>query len=205
MRPGGGKAKGSSFEREIARILSLWWSNQERDDIFGRTMSSGAWGTQRAKSGKRTFGQYGDLQALDPIGQPFISMCCAELKVGYGSWDVLDALDRLTKTKPQTFELFLKQVVEETSKSDSKYPILIFKRDRKETMLTMPLALFTHIVDVCGNPDKSMKGMRVLLPEFDYSWFVIRLDEFTSWVTPEAFKDIKPKLKLKLKLKSKGE
>ena len=60
MRPGGGKAKGSSFEREIARILSLWWSKGTRDDIFGRTMSSGAWGTQRAKAGKSTFGQYGE-------------------------------------------------------------------------------------------------------------------------------------------------
>ena len=37
MRSGGGKQKGSAFEREICKKLSLWFTENERDDIFFRS------------------------------------------------------------------------------------------------------------------------------------------------------------------------
>jgi len=43
-------AKGSSFEREICTILSKWWTNNERDDVFWRTAGSGARATTRSKN-----------------------------------------------------------------------------------------------------------------------------------------------------------
>lgn len=216
MRPGGGKSKGSAFEREIARILSLWWSKGERDDVFARTMSSGAWGTQRAKAGKKTFGQHGDLQAIDPIGQPFISACCIELKIGYGKWCILDAFDRARGTNPQTFESFLIQAQCSAEKTGAM-PMLIFKRDRKEVMVVYPLPLHHKIVETSGEPDKSVGGIRLHLEKGEYPWIIIRLDEFIDWASPDSFgskpilKDgsysflkpkkpmLKPKLKLKLK------
>ena len=208
MRPGGGKAKGSSFEREIARILSLWWSKGTRDDIFGRTMSSGAWGTQRAKAGKSTFGQYGDLQALDPIGQPFITTCCVELKIGYGKWCILDAFDRARGTNPQTFESFLIQAQCSAEKTGAN-PVLIFKRDRKEVMMVYPLHLQHQIEEMSGRPDKLVGGIRLHLEKGEYPWIIMRLDEFIDWASPDAFGgktlrvDDKPKLSLKPKLKLK--
>ncbi len=59
--------KGSNFEREICKLLSLWWTNDKRDDIFWRTSGSGARATTRSKTKQKTFGQYGDVQATDPI------------------------------------------------------------------------------------------------------------------------------------------
>jgi hypothetical protein len=47
-------AKGSSFEREIAKLLSLWWSEGMRDDVFYRSHASGGRFTMRRKSGKDT-------------------------------------------------------------------------------------------------------------------------------------------------------
>ena len=73
-------AKGSAFEREIAKLLSLWWSDCERDDIFWRTQTSGARATSRKRRGQDTFGQYGDIQACDPVGQPLLDCCIIEIK-----------------------------------------------------------------------------------------------------------------------------
>jgi len=206
MRPGGGKAKGSSFEREIARVLSRWWTGLERDDVFARTMSSGAWGTQRAMRGRSTFGQYGDLQAIDPIGQPFLDVCCIEIKIGYGSWCILDALDRLRGTHPQTFENFLIQAQCSAERAGGgRFPVLIAKRDRKEAVIAYPLPLQHRIEAVSGAPGKDVGGMRIHIPNGEYPWILMRLDEFVEWASPEVFKkpvqkiESKPKLKLKLK------
>lgn len=93
MRPGGGSHKGSSFEREICKRLSLAWTDGERDDVFWRTSGSGARATCRFGRGKATANQYGDICATDPVGVPLTDCFVFELKCGYGRWDLLDLLD----------------------------------------------------------------------------------------------------------------
>ena len=73
-KKGGGHAKGSQFERTVCKDLSLWWTKGKRDDVFWRTSGSGARAKTRSKTGEKTFGQYGDVQATDPIGQPLICL-----------------------------------------------------------------------------------------------------------------------------------
>ena len=51
MRSGGGKNKGSSFERDICRKLTKFVTGSEKPEIFWRSASSGAKATQDAKSG----------------------------------------------------------------------------------------------------------------------------------------------------------
>lgn len=41
MRPGGGKAKGSQFERDVAHLCDKWWEVEK--NTFWRTVSSGGW------------------------------------------------------------------------------------------------------------------------------------------------------------------
>ena len=41
MRKGGGKEKGSSFERLVCKRMSMWLSKGERDDLFWRSAMSG--------------------------------------------------------------------------------------------------------------------------------------------------------------------
>lgn len=77
------KNKGSKFERKIAQKLSLWWTDNERDDIFYLTSGSGARATQRKKKGVDTANSSGDIGIIDPIGKPFIDMFLIEVKSGY--------------------------------------------------------------------------------------------------------------------------
>ena len=53
MRKGGGKAKGSSFERLICKELSLWITGGEHQDVFWRSAMSGGRSTVAMKKGDK--------------------------------------------------------------------------------------------------------------------------------------------------------
>lgn len=179
MRAGGGKHKGSAFERKIARTLSLWWTKGERDDIFARTMSSGSWGTGRAKLGRRTANQYGDLQAIDPIGQPLIDICCFELKIGYGHWSFLDMLDRPAKTNT-TIQEFLSQAMK-SGELARRHPVVIAKRDRRVPIIIMPKKLSVFLSAA------SPSNLLIFYTKDVGVWYVWRLSQFLRLVPPEMF------------------
>ena len=77
MKKGGGKRKGSGFEREIAKDLSLWITKDLRNDIFWRTHSSGSLGTV---GGRRL--EYGDIMAIDDLGKPLTDNYNIECRCG---------------------------------------------------------------------------------------------------------------------------
>lgn len=56
------KQIGNNYEREIAKKLSIWVSNNERDDVIWRDLSSGARATTRKKQDKDSI-QMGDFVA----------------------------------------------------------------------------------------------------------------------------------------------
>lgn len=131
-------AKGSTFEREIATQLSLWFTGGKNDRVFWRSASSGAMATTRSKQGKTTSGGYGDITAIDPIGAPLTDRCVIELKKGYNEqFDPLWILDRLNSTKPTPLEAILIKLFEETKVAGRTYPVLIFKRDRRQAMIAV--------------------------------------------------------------------
>jgi len=140
-----GKTKGTSFERDICKQLSLWWSNGKTDDIFWRTASSGGRATQRSKQKASTFGQYGDVQATDPQGQPLIDLCTIEIKVGYSRQTIFDLVDKLPTETQQTYKKFIQQAKQDNANSDSHYWILITKRRYKETLIIMPTNLYLQL------------------------------------------------------------
>lgn len=71
-----GRAKGQDFEREAARKISLWISDNKDKDLLWRSAGSGG----RAASGHGI--EYGDLSVhkFDPIAVEFIKNFCVELK-----------------------------------------------------------------------------------------------------------------------------
>lgn len=75
--------KGSGFERELAKQLSLWWSHGDRDDLIWRTSQSGGRATQRAKRAVRTKYGYGDLTFTDPAAKPLFDLLVISAKRGY--------------------------------------------------------------------------------------------------------------------------
>lgn len=76
-------SKGGDFENEVAVKLSLWFSDNKRDDIFGRSDGSGGRFTSRMKKGKDTANQGGDITFIDEIGAPLIKIWNIEAKAGY--------------------------------------------------------------------------------------------------------------------------
>ena len=177
-----GKAKGCSFERDICKKLSLWWTNQQSDDIFWRTASSGGRATQRKKQEKETFGQNSDIQATNPDGQPFVDLFCIECKRGYGKWDLLEFLDG-GKTTPEILS-FSNQVMEDCEKG--QYPVIIFKRDRKKACIAISaIGLYEAQDTLFSLGVRIHQGLTLNLNNFNY--FVFELDLFFAGFIPNNF------------------
>ena len=75
MRKGGGKKKGSQFEREVCKALSLWVTNGKRGDVFWRSAMSGGRATMFSD-----VRQCGDICAVAPEGVPLTDHYFIECK-----------------------------------------------------------------------------------------------------------------------------
>lgn len=151
-------AKGSDFEREICKQLSLWFSNGERDDYFWRTAGSGARATVRRKSGKGTANQEGDICATDPAGQPLIDTVTIELKKGYNAWNIKELID--TNKKNMMLAQFWEQCNREKKNSNSIGWWLITRQDRKNKLLFFDEGFFRFLR--CKKLDFSINHIRTM-------------------------------------------
>ena len=131
-------AKGSSFERMICKQFSLWWSGGQRDDIFWRSCQSGGRATERAKKGKTTFGSYGDITAVDPIGGPLIKAFTIELKRGRSHGNPWELVDSVKSKVVRPFEKALNQAIASHQAAGSVAWMLICRPDRKVAMIYLP-------------------------------------------------------------------
>ena len=131
--------KGGDFEREVCKLLSKWWSKglgmEERDDIFWRTSQSGGRATQRRKLGMSTFGSYGDIAAVDPIGEPLLKFVTLELKRGSSHGTPWDLFESAPSKAIRPFEAALAQAKTSSEQAGSMGWALIARRDRKEAMI----------------------------------------------------------------------
>lgn len=178
--------KGGAFERLICKQLSLWWTDDKRDDIFWRTAGSGARATTRSKRGQGTKNQYGDVQATDPIGQPLIDLCTIEIKKGYGRYSYFDLLDKLPNETKQPYKKFIQQAREQHAIAETDWWLLITKRDYKETLIAMPLGLK---IELWGKANKCVPSMQFNFSSIDTGKiFVTTLDEFLKAVSPSDIK-----------------
>lgn len=196
--------KGGQFEREICKQLSLWWTNEKRDDIFWRTSSSGARATQRTKQNKTTFGQYGDVQATDPIGQRLMDIVCIELKRGYSKATFSDWFDK--KPERQKAEVkkgtsiinFMGQAEDQAEAADKGTDIghgwwLIHRRDRRETMLFIDECHWGFICDRIGGSAVLLVPIMTMQTHRFGIVCQIPLTSFFKHVPPKIFaEDYKP-------------
>jgi hypothetical protein len=113
-----GKAKGSSFERDICKRLSLWLTDGKNEDVFWRSSMSGG----RATVAKGKVRQAGDITAVSPEGHILtdrLYLECKHLK------DI--SLDCLIKGKGNLITIWHK-TIEEAAKYN-KIPCLIFRQN----------------------------------------------------------------------------
>jgi hypothetical protein len=79
MKRGGGKGKGSAFERKVCAALSLWVTKGKHKDVFWRSSMSGGRATIHVKRGDKNR-QAGDIAAVTPEGHEFTDAFLIECK-----------------------------------------------------------------------------------------------------------------------------
>ena len=124
MRTGGGKAKGSAFERSVCIDLSKWVSGgNARIDLFWRSALSGG----RATVKRGTVRQAGDITAVAPEGHVLTDnfyLECKHLKN--------ISLDGLIKGKGALINIWATTVME--ALKYNRVPILIFRQNHWPTI-----------------------------------------------------------------------
>lgn len=114
------RAKGSSFERQIAKLLNDRLGTTE----FSRTPGSGAFATTHSLPDHLKI--YGDL--ITPQNFRY----CIECKKGYNNQNLYSLFN-----KSSEFWKFIEQCQKDSDKCD-KLPMVIFKQDRQPTLLIIP-------------------------------------------------------------------
>lgn len=155
-------AKGSNFEREISKQLSLWFTNGKTELGFYRTAGSGGRATSRRRGNKETNKEdFGDIKADLEECKPLTDLFVIELKTGYATkskskakkhdgkevvkvnnWAIMDEID--SKQEETQFMKFWKQVCRDAAISD-KEPWLIFRRQNKMACIAMYSDIFEII------------------------------------------------------------
>lgn len=196
-RGGGNSSKGSSYEREVCKRFSLWWTHGEREDIFWRSSGSGARAKVRGRAGRATAGQHGDMAITDPIGKPFIDMFCVEMKRGYSGSTFQDMVDCPVGGGVQTWEEFFAQTLESFEHAGAASWMLLVRRDRRQGLVFIPLRAYTELLNLgafaAGHPVPFVQ-MRVPIrqckgkPATVFDVCGMTLDDWLAGATPEAIK-----------------
>lgn len=186
-KKGRGKGKGNANERAIAKRLSLWWTNNERDDVFWRTSNSGGRSTvSKAKH------QYGDVGATDPIGKPLIDFFTIELKKGYNRSTIVDLVDG---KKNGDYEEWFTKAFRDHKAAGSISWLLIHQRDRREPLVFLPKGDFLRLLRMDDGDDGCLivRGifsfLTIYVEKYERIVICMPLDLFLSKVTPEMLED----------------
>ena len=181
-----GKAKGSDFEREICRSLSLWFSKGQNDDYFWRADASGARATFRHRQGKSVT-NCGDIKAIDERGLSLTRLATIECKRGYSYETISDLLDK--KVHPNlSWDYFFRQVIEGQKASKTPGWFLITQRNRRKTLMFMNFELYTLLDKNGASLYRSRPCQRFVTAE-GLRIFGTTLENFFQHVSREAVID----------------
>ena len=131
MRDGGGKQKGSQFERLICWKLSRFIDPQGEDTLFWRSAMSGGRSTRQAKKGIKNQSQAGDITCIHPDGNWLTQYFVIECKF-YADLNLSSSI-LFGKGKLAGFWRDLNLVAGKAN----KYPLLIAKQNRIEPLVIM--------------------------------------------------------------------
>ena len=165
--------KGQNFERDQCRLWSLWWTDGERDDVFWRTIGSGARATTRSKKGITTKNSYGDMAALDTEGQPLTDYFLFEFKRGYTGTSFLDYIDMKDRKKAELINFWMK-AEEDRENSGRAFTILILRRNRRKEVLVVHEDLPAILYDYIGSKQYAticFPRLELILDEINYAHY----------------------------------
>ena len=185
--------KGSKFEREICKQLSMWFTKNRRDDIFWRTAGSGARATCRAKQGKMTADSGGDICAIHESGKYLTSNSIWELKKGYTKGSpankigILPFIDNLPTENYPLILKWVRKLQEEAQTHNREMWFIIFKRDRKQAVICMDsstLAILNKRNPYRYNWPPFGPVAMVYIDKLCLVFF--QLDRFLKWCSPNS-------------------
>jgi len=193
-------SKGDSFEREMCRTISLWWTDGERDDVFWRNRTRVTSNTPNAER------QLGDLSTVHTEGVPFVEVFNTEFKIGYSKtkkgkkhkiipWDLLDIIDG----KGKVFQEFWEQTHLDALAS-KRIPLLIFKRDYHSPVVAIYSKDIQRMEDISGLCT-AFPFLSVTLIDYD-KIELHNFVEFFAWLDPQTVKLLAVKKKMPLKIVS---
>jgi len=137
-------AKGGEWERDLSKMLSLWWTHGDRDDVIWRTHGSGSRATTRSRKGLGTLGAAGDLMATDPIAEPLFAYWLAEAKRGYklagdnsAAINLLYWLDKQPSHKPPLLFQWWLKAEQERRIHQRHEAVIMFRRTAKMPVIMM--------------------------------------------------------------------
>ncbi len=187
-------AKGSSFEREICRKLTAWWTGDAtRDVIFWRTSQSGGRATTRRKVGKETTQAHcGDITAVEPEGKPLTDLITWELKCGYTRATLHDLIDKPKKGALQEWEKWVRQAKAAAKNAGTPYWAIVHRRDRREPLICVPTGLVDGL-ELFGGADMTVCPLLEVVIEVDGDFEHLALFALSYWfanVTPADIKAV---------------
>lgn len=132
MRVGGGKAKGSQFEREVCKRLSLWVTQGKEEDVYWRSAMSGGRSTRMHKSRHWKQGSHaaGDICAVGEAGHVFTDRFYVECK-HYADLSILAFL--LGKKEGLLYKFWITACRE--AEKHKKAPFLVAQQNRLPSMV----------------------------------------------------------------------
>ena len=159
-------AKGGGYEGEISKEFSLYLTHMKTEDGVWRTESSGARATQKQKAKQKLIrpDMFGDITYTIPETKYWFDIFSIECKTGYVKksknkdktqvtlthWSLLDLID--SQQLMTKFHEFWNQCLNDSIES-KREPMLIFRRNRRNSCIAMHLDLFVAFIKRFGDPD----------------------------------------------------
>lgn len=183
MRIGGQKDKGSTWEREAGRLLSLWLTDNARPDIFTRNVLSGGAFTVAQTAGKLTSRMPGDLMAAHPLAFQFLSQFMVECKHLRSLELEQFFFDQKAASMLHHILIFAEQ---QAQQGGLEYMVLA-KQNRKPALVFVSGHIGMRMLEASTGSG----GRRLVVPNHHFFHrkrvMSLRLDEMMERVRPSAF------------------
>jgi hypothetical protein len=176
MRPGGGKQKGASFEREVCVLLSKWVTNGKREDVFWRSAMSGGRATVGHRKGKNHSTQVGDISCIHPAGHHFSEAFAPECKF-YADLNYTG----LITGKGKLLDFWAE--IKKQAGRYKKHPFLVARQNRMRT---------TVCLDNLGLLELGMSKNDALLFSPRYNMYIFDFEQFLKACKPYVASDWRP-------------
>jgi hypothetical protein len=173
-----GKAKGSGYERQICKHLSIWIQGTEKPYLFWRQPASGGLSTI---DGRNSENLSGDIRSINTTSEWFCGIYSVEIKTGYPD----ASLDKFLKyNKSDPLRAFWVQCIDDANLSE-KRPLLIYK---KKGMPTPWVGIDENVKKILA---KELKGLRFVMLHWAEDLpdtYLYEYKEFFDTITPELMK-----------------